>query len=444
MSAIPSMPLRLPLVGHVLSYAPDPLGFFERATKRGPFVRIDLMGARAVLVSDPEIIEEICVGQNRSFKKDRFARDLQRVLGTGLLTSDGDFWRRQRRLAQPAFHRDRIAGYGKTMVDLTLAYAERLRPEERDVHTDMMGLTLDIVGKTLFGADVGGLAREIGECLEHVTARYADPIAMGVPHWDKLPTRMNRRFFAAIERLDRIMRDLLRSHRAGTTGDGRDLLSMLMAARDEDGSGMSDDQLRDETLTLLLAGHETTAIALSFTWYLLSKHPRVRERLEAEIAEVLGDRAPTFADLPRLAYADRIIRESMRLYPPAWSIGREAADDVTLGGVRFDRGTWFWFIPWAMHRDARFFDDPLRFEPDRWDGDFAKKLPRFAYFPFGGGPRQCIGNAFATMEAVLCLVTIAQRARFHVPVDYDLELLPAVTLRPKRGIRVRVERRQPM
>jgi cytochrome P450 len=439
---LPTMPRRLPVVGHMLSYARSPLAFFERAAKLGPFARIDLMGMQAVMVSDPAVIEAICVTQNRQFKKDRFAQDLQRVLGTGLLTSDGDFWRRQRRLAQPAFHKERIAGYAKTMVDLTRKTIDGFRDGEvRDAHTDMMRLTLDIVGKTLFGAELGSRAQEIGECLDDVTARYADPIAMAVPRWERLPTPLNRRFRSAVSRLDRIMRDLLRSHRAGTTGDGHDLLSMLMAARDEDGSAMSDDQLRDETITLLLAGHETTAIALTFTFMLLSQHPGVRSRLEAEIAEVLGDRAPTHADLPRLVVAERIVRESMRLYPPAWSIGREAAEDVELAGRRFPRGTWLWFIPWAMHRDARWFEDPEDFDPDRWSGDLAKRLPRFAYFPFGGGPRQCIGNTFATMETILCLVTFAQRLRLDVVPGYRLELFPTVTLRPKHGLPVRVTMR---
>jgi cytochrome P450 len=442
MHALPTMPYRLPVLGHVLSYARDPLGFLEAASKLGPLVRVELGPIKIVLVSDPEIVETICVTQNRRFVKDRFARDLELVLGTGLLTSEGDFWRRQRRLAQPAFHKERIAGYGKTMVEITSAHARRWRDREiRDAHADMMALTLDIVGRTLFGADVGARAREIGECLEDVTVRYADAVAMIVPHWDKLPTPLNRRFRSAIERLDRVIFELLESHRAGRTGDGADLLSLLMAARDEDGSGMSDRQLRDETITLLLAGHETTALVLTFTWLLLSQHPLVRAKLHAELAEVLGDRPATVADLPRLVVADRIVRESMRLYPPAWSIGREAAEDVELGGTRFGRGTGFWFPPWTMHRDSKWYANPERFDPDRWSGDFAKTLPRFAYLPFGGGPRQCIGNAFATMETVLCLATIAQRVQFDVVPDQSLELVPTVTLRPKYGLRVRVRTR---
>jgi cytochrome P450 len=406
-------------------------------------VSIDLMGLRGVMVNDPDAIEAICVTQNRQFKRDHFAQDLQKVLGKSLITSDGDFWRRQRRLAQPAFHKDRIAGYAQTMVDLTLRATERWRDgETRDAHTDMMALTLDIVGRTLFGADVGSRARDIGVCLEQITERYADAVAMGVPHWDKLPTPLNRRFRSAVQRLDGIVRDLLRSHRAGTTGDGKDLLSMLMAARDEDGTGMSDDQLRDETITLMLAGHETTAIALTFAWMLLSTHPEARTRLETEVDEVLGDRPPSYADLPRLVFTDHVVRETLRLYPPAWSIGREAAEDVEIAGRHFEQGTWFWFIPWAMHRDARFFERPTRFEPDRWADGLAKRLPRYAYFPFGGGPRQCIGNSFATMEAILCLATIARSFRVDLTREFRLKLQPAVTLRPKHGLSVRVKRRR--
>jgi cytochrome P450 len=264
---------------------------------------------------------------------------------------------------------------------------------------------------------------------------------MTVPHWDKLPTPLNRRFRLSVARLDRIVYGLLASHRRGATGDGKDLLSMLMNARDDDGAAMSDRQLRDEAITLMLAGHETTAIALTFTFMLLSKHPEVRVRLEAEIDDVAGDRDLTHADMPRLAFTDRVVRESLRLYPPAWSIGREAIEDVELGGVRFERGTWFWFLPWTVHRDGRWYEEPERFDPDRWTDELTRRLPRFAYFPFSGGPRQCIGNAFATMEAVLCLATIARRFRLDLLPGRAVALLPTVTLRPKEGLPVRLSRR---
>ena len=444
MSSLPSAPGRLPVVGHFASYARDSFAFLEAAAKLGPMVRVDFPGLRAVLLNEPALVEEVFVTHNKRFSKDQFARDLQRVLGTGLLTSEGDFWRRQRRLAQPAFHKERIAGYGGAMVDAAeAAVAGLAHGGEVDLHDALARLTLQIVGKTLFGVDTGALADDIGRSLEAVLARYVDPIAMGVPHWDKLPTPLNRRFSAGVQRLDALMRGLIRSHRAGETGDGKDLLSMLLAARDEDGSGMSDDQLRDEALTLILAGHETTAIALTFTFYLLAKHPAARARLEAELDQVLGGRSPTYADLPRLGYVERVFKEAMRLYPPAWSTGREAIEDTEVGGVPVARGTQLWVVQWNLHRDPRFHDDPLRFDPDRWGDARTAGLHRFAYAPFGGGPRLCIGQGFAMMEGVLLVATLAQRARFSLPPGHRLELVPSVTLRPKGGLPVRVEQRAP-
>jgi cytochrome P450 len=444
MSPLPSAPGRLPVVGHFARYARDPFAFLEAAAKVGPMVRVDFPGLRAVLLNEPALVEEVFVTHNKRFSKDQFARDLQRVLGTGLLTSEGDFWRRQRRLAQPAFHRERIAGYAGAMVDAAEATAASLaHGSERDLHDDLARLTLEIVGKTLFGVETRGLADDIGRSLEAVLARYVDPIALGVPHWDKLPTPLNRRFAEGVRRLDTLMRGLIRSHRAGETGDGKDLLSMLLAARDDDGSGMSEDQLRDEALTLILAGHETTAIALTFTFYLLAKHPAARARLEAELDQVLGGRAPTYADLPRLRYVEHVFKEAMRLYPPAWSTGREAIEDTEVGGVPVARGTQLWVVQWNLHRDARFHADPERFDPDRWRDARTEGLHRFAYAPFGGGPRLCIGQGFAMMEGILLVATIAQRARFSLPAGHRLELVPSVTLRPKGGMPVRVERRSP-
>lgn len=443
MDVIPWAPGRLPLLGHVVAYTRDPLALLLQASRLGRFVRMDFPWMQSMMVNDPQLIEQILVTDHRSFIKDRFLQDLRRVLGDGLLTAEGDFWLRQRRLASPAFHKDRVAGYGRTMVECASREVARWRDgEERDVHEDMMRVTLEIVGKTLFGADVTDRAREVAEGLEAVMARYVDPIATGVPHWDKLPTPLNRRFHAGVQRLDALVRDLIAEHRAGRQGDPNDLLSMYLAARDEDGSGMSDRQLRDEVLTLILAGHETTAIALSWTWMLLAQHPHVAEKLHAELDAVLGGRAPTPADLPRLPYADRVIKESMRLYPPAWAIGREAARDVELGGVPIPKGTQLWIVQWALHRDGRWFEDPDRFDPDRWAGDLHKRIPKYAYFPFGGGPRMCIGHAFATMEAVLLLATFAQRFRMELVAGHPLKPLPAITLRPKHGVRVRLSQRR--
>lgn len=435
-------PGHLPLLGHTLAYARDPLRFLQQAHALGPFVRVNFVSLKATILTEPEHIEEVFVSKAKHFGKDVYAQDLKRILGEGLLTSEGDFWRRQRRLAQPGFHKERIAGYGQTMVDI--AERELLRwqdGEERDIHADMMRVTLEIVGKTLFGANVVDDANDIAEGLDAVLSRYTDPIAMGVPHWDKLPTPLNRRFNAGVARIDRVIRKLLADHHAGRVGDRDDLLSLLRAARDEDGSGMSEEQLRDEVITLILAGHETTAIALSWTWVLLAQHPHVRHKLEEELDRVLSGRAPTVADLPKLEYTDRVIKEAMRLYPPAWSTGRQALQDTSVGGLPVKKGEQVWMIEWSVHRDLRWFDEPESFDPDRWAGDLQKRIPRYAYFPFGGGPRMCIGHAFATMESVLLLAAFARTFRAELTPSHEIEALPAITLRPKNGVRVRLHRR---
>lgn len=438
-----SAPGRVPLLGHLPAFLRDPLTFLDQTQRLGPFVDVEFPNMRSVMVTEPEHIEEVLVTKAKSFSKDQFAEDLKKLLGEGLLTSEGEFWLRQRRLAQPAFHRERIAAYARTMVECAETEVNRWRDgEERDAHEDMMRVTLEIVGKTLFGTNVADRAREIAHALDAVMARYTDPIAIGVPHWDKLPTPGNKRFRDGVAAIDAVIRDLIAAHRQNRAGDGTDLLAMLLAARDEDGSGMSDQQLRDEVITLVLAGHETTAIALSWTWVLLSQHPEVTRNLEEELDRVLAGRAPTLADVPKLEYTDRVIRESMRLWPPAWSIGRRALVDVTIGGMPIKKGEQVWMNQWSVHRDARFYPNPQRFDPDRWLGDMQKRLPRYAYFPFGGGPRLCIGNAFAMMEAVLLLATFARSYRLTLVPGHPIEALTAVTLRPKHGVKVRLHRRE--
>jgi cytochrome P450 len=439
---LPYAPGYLPVIGHMVAYARDPLKFLTEAHRLGPMVRVRFFNLQAIMLNEPELVEEVFTAKAKHFGKDVYAQDLKRVLGEGLLTSEGDFWLRQRRLAQPAFHKERIAGYGRTMIDCAeREHARWTDGEERDIHADMMRVTLEIVGKTLFGANVVDQANDIAEGLEAVMLRYTDPVAMGVPHWDKLPTPLNRRFKNGVARIDQVIRKLIDDHIAGRVGDKNDLLSMYREARDEDGSGMSTQQLRDEVITLILAGHETTAIALSWTWVLLARHPEVRAKLEEELDRVLGGRAPTVEDLPKLAYTDRIMKEVMRLMPPAWSTGRQALVDTTVGGHPIKKGEQVWMIEWAMHRDARFFNDPEKFDPDRWAGDLHKKIPRYAYFPFGGGPRMCIGHSFAVMEAVLLLASFARNYRATLVPDHAIVPVPAITLRPKHGVKVRLERR---
>jgi cytochrome P450 len=434
---------RLPIAGNALSFMRDPLRFLRGARERhGDVVRVAIGPLEVTLLSHPDLVEDVLVTRNRLWQKDRYLHTtLRPVLGDGLLSSEGDFWRRQRRLAQPAFHRDRIRAYAEIMVQHAGRLAAQWRDGEvRDVHKDMMHLTLEIVAETLFGANVGDQAEEVGSALESVLAVVSDPLELFFPILKHLPTPQRRRFGRGVVRLDAIVYGIIEKRRASGAGETNDLLSMLLHARDEDGSSMSDRQLRDECMTLFLAGHETTALNLSWTWLLLSRHPAVREKLSRELAEVLGDRPATFDDLPNLRYAGHVIAESLRLYPPAWSMGREAREDVELGGYRISRGDQVWFCPWAIQRDSRWFDDPDAFRPERWEGDLAKSLHRYAYFPFGGGPRFCIGQAFAQMEAVLLLATLARS--FHLDVQPAPRPVPepSVTLRPKHGLRVRVRR----
>lgn len=433
---------RWPLVGNLPAYMRDPIGFLCATRDRyGDVARVTLGPLEAVLVSHPSLVEEILVTHNKRWKKDQFLQTLRPVLGDGLLSSEGDFWRRQRRLAQPAFHRDRIASYADIMVDYALALVARWRDgETRDVHRDMMHLTLDIVAKTLFGADVGEHADDVGEALETVLSFTVDPTYLLLPFLRGLPTPAIRRFEAAVAKLDAVIYGVIERKRQNKGEKGSaDLLSMLLQAVDEDGSSMSDKQLRDECMTLFLAGHETTALALSWTWHLLTVNPEVDAELAKELSSVLEGRRPTLADVPKLKYTANVIAESLRVFPPAWSTGREACEDIELGGFHIPRGSQVWFCPWVIQRDPRFFEMPERFMPERWSGDLQKSLPRYAYFPFGGGPRLCIGQAFAQMEAVLLLATLAQAFRvevLHVPIPD-----PTVTLRPKKGLLSCVTRR---
>lgn len=445
-AAPPPTAPRLPFFGNALTFLREPLGFLRGTRERyGDVVNVSLGPLKVTLVSHPDLVEDILVTRNKLWNKDRFIHQtLRPVLGDGLLSSEGDFWRRQRRLAQPAFHRDRIAGYGDIMVAHTQRLSLRWRDgATRDVHADMMCLTLEIVAETLFGANVGDHGGRVGKALESVQDVVTNPIEIFFPFTRELPTPGRRRFDRAVKELDSIIYGVIEKRRArseGGEGESNDLLSMLLHAKDDDGSRMSDKQLRDECMTLFLAGHETTAITLSWTWLLLSQHPDVDAKLKREIDEVLGDRPASFADLPKLRYASDVIAESLRLYPPAWSMGREARDDVEVGGYRISAGDQVWFCPWAIHRDARWFDNPDAFLPERWKGDLAKTLHRYAYFPFGGGPRFCIGQAFAQMEAVLLLVTLARS--FRVEATKTPRPLPSVTLRPKNGLHVKLRSRR--
>jgi cytochrome P450 len=312
--------------------------------------------------------------------------------------------------------------------------------EVRDVHRDMMRLTLEIVVKTLFNADVSADADKVGRVLSRIVTPFAGQATLKWIMDNRLPTLSRWRFNEDAREIDEIVYRIIDERRQARTDQG-DLLSMLLRAQDEDGSQMNDRQLRDEVMTIFLAGHETTALTLCWTWYLLAQNPDVEKKFHAELAEVLGDRLPTMDDLSRLQYTQEIAKECMRLYPPAYALGREAVEECEIGGFRVARGAQVFMFQWSTQRDARFFVEPEKFIPERWTEDFSNSLPKYAYFPFGGGPRACIGNYFAMMEVMLLLATIGQRFRFSLVPDYPVSLMLAMSLRPKDGIRVVVRNR---
>jgi cytochrome P450 len=427
--------------------AGNPLPFFTSLARTyGDIVTYRMGGEQVFLVSDPHLIKDILVTHNRKFMKGRGLQRAKRLLGEGLLTSEGEHHLRQRRLMQPAFHRDRIAGYGRTMV----SYADRLRNRWQqgatiDVAQEMMGLTLSIVGKTLFDADVEGQAKEVREALKGVMESFWMMMLPFADLIEQLPFPRMRRVRASRERLDAIIYGLIAERRASGRDHG-DLLSMLLSARDEEsapsaGGGMTDTQVRDEAMTIFLAGHETTANALTWTWYLLSGAPDVESRMYQELDRVLMGRLPTVADIPSLSCVERIVTETMRLYPPAWIVGRRALEPYAIGPYVAPARSLVLLSPWVVHRDARWFPDPERFDPDRWTPAFKAAMPPFAYVPFGGGPRRCIGESFAWMELVLVAATIAQRWKLRLVPGFQPEPEALVTLRTKHGMRMTLERR---
>ena len=444
--AAPRVPGRL-LTGVMPEFTRDSLAFVLKVAREyGDVARARFLYVDAYFVSRPDLIERVLVAENRNFIKPRSFRTpfFSRIVGQGLLTSEGDFWRRQRRLAQPAFHRDRISAYADEMTDS----AERLiagwrDAETRDLHEDMQRLTMEIVTRTLFSAQLDDAdAKVIWEALAEIARPFSRQATLKWIADNRLPTRAHRRYFRNVARLDEVVYRIITARRASGEDRG-DLLSMLLAARDEGGGRMSDLQLRDEVMTLFLAGQETTALALTWAWHLLAENPEAEASLHAELDDVLEDgRGARFDDLPRLRFAEAVVKESMRLYPPAWGVGREAARACEVGGYRIPRGAQVFMMTYAVQRDARFFREPESFRPERWTNGETHDLPKFAYFPFGGGPRLCIGNSFAMTETVISLATIARRFRFrHAPGRAAVSPLPAMSLRLRDGLKVVVARR---
>lgn len=449
MLGFPPGPRGRPLVGSLFDLQRDILGFISGSIRDyGDVVGFRVFGKPFCILGHPDLIEQVLVRDSALFIKSIDYRKLSAVVGQGLLTSEGDVWRRQRKLAQPLFHNDRVKAY----VPIFVRQAEQLAQQwdgrkETDVHADMMRLTLRIVTESLFHTAIEEDIETVAASLTLITEAF---IGFPFPYWMPFPRHV--RSWGALRRLNHVIDRMIDQRRgrnpASSTnrvsGDpsiseegAADLLTLLLAVRDDEGQPMSDRQLRDELITVFLAGHETTAIALSFAFWLISRHPDVERRLREEWDGVLEDRTLTAADLPRLEYTRAVLQETMRHYPPAWFIGRESTVAYEIGGYRVPKGTTFFLCPFALQRDARFFPEPERFDPDRWREQDGAKAPRYAYFPFGAGPRSCIGANFAMLEMAAVLPTLLRGRRLKAQQD-AIDLLPAVTLRPRWGIRVRL------
>jgi len=427
------------LVGNAVELSRDGLGYLHQcALKYGDLVPLRYFWKPVLFVNRPDLIEQVITVNQHRVVKDVGQRADRPLIGNGLFLSEGQTWLRQRRMMQPAFHRERIAAYGDDMVALTRRMLESWTGgETRDVYQDMSHLTMAIVAKTLFGADVWRDAEEVASALAlALNCLQARVRTLQILLPDTLPTPTNLRLRHARRRIDRVVYRVIAQRRAAGDSQADDLLSMLLNARDEAGTSMTDTQVRDEVMTILVGGYETAADALSWVWYLLSQHLAAQSKLHRELDTALAGRAPTVADLPRLPYTGTVVAEALRLYPPAPALGREVIAEFDLDGHRVPKGTDVLVSQWVMHRDPRYFADPDEFNPDRWTDGLAERIPRFAYFPFGGGPRLCIGNSFATMEMTLILATVAQRFRLSLAPGHPVvpEMIP--TLRPKHGMRM--------
>lgn len=445
-SKVPGPPKSHFIFGNLKDFQKNPPEYILNTAKEyGNISAIDLAGFLCIIVNEPEVIKDIMMTNQKQFVKAHAFRILKKLLGEGLLTSEGEFHKRQKRLAQPAFFKQRINSYGSKMVDYTNKIQNNwVSGETLDLHTEMTNVTLGVVAKTLFNTEVGTEeSREIGEVLtaglgifdEVLASPFADFI-LKIPF---LPITM--KFNKAVKKLDKIIYRIIDEHRKNGKDQG-DFVSMMMLAQDEEGTGsMTNKQLRDEAMTIFLAGHETTANALCWTFYLLAKNPDKREKFLAEIDSVLGGREPTVEDVPKLEYALKVFSESLRMYPPVWWTGRENLAEYKIGDYTFKKGTIFVISQYAMHHDTRFYEDPYVFRPERWLPEESDSKPKFAFFPFGAGIRMCIGNQFAEQEAILVLASLSQKWIFNT--DENKEVLSTMlTLRPKDGMKMKLEKRK--
>jgi cytochrome P450 len=440
MKLLKPIPTGAPLLGNMREFQRDRLGFLLRLRQEyGDMVHFQLFKSDIYLLSRPDMIKQVLVDHHKRYYKGRAYQRIRFALGNGLLTSEGDFWLRQRRLVQPAFHRKNL----ETLPPIITGAAEEtlfswrtaaVKGAPVDINAEMMRLALTIVSRALFKTDVGDRAEEVADALdvlmEQSQRRIQNPLLLP----PVLPTRDDRIFRQAVHTIDEIVYGII-NERRNAINESNDLISLLIAAVDADtGERMTDQQLRDEVITLFLAGHETTANALSWTWYLLSKYPEIERKLYAELEQVLCGHVPTLTDLPKLKYTRMVINESIRLYPPAWLISRTAREDDTVDGVRIPAGSIAFLSPYVTHRHPDFWENPEGFDPERFSRLKSDGRPDFAYFPFGGGPRLCIGNNFALMEAQLVMATLVQHYRVELVPGHPIEFQPSITLRPRHGI----------
>ncbi|MGC2332030.1 MAG: cytochrome P450 [Candidatus Acidiferrales bacterium] len=438
-------PKGLPIVGVAFDVRGDPLGVMRRyAREYGDIVLFRVMMQDRILLNHPDFIEQVLVVQQSKFHKSELTRRITgRMLGQGLLISEGDFWRRQRRLAQPAFHRARVNDYASTMAEIALDHISRWHDgEQRNVSQDMMGLTLDIAVRTLFGTTLPGEAEQVGRAMTFLMRYSLSRQRFPVRIPETWPTPNNRRANQELAFMDSLVYRMI-SEREAANGAAHhnDLLALLMGAMDEDGSHMTKQQLRDEAMTLFIAGHETTSQMLSWTWYALSQNPAMEARLHEELNGVLGGRPPQVADLPRLPYLQAVMNESLRLYPPAYILARMAIEPCRIGGYDIPLRSTIVLAPWVTHRDPRFYDEPDTYRPERWLDGLMQRLPAGAYFPFGDGPRRCIGQGFGLMEAAIVIGALAQKFRLRLVPGHEVVPEPLVTLRPRQGIRMTLHAR---
>jgi cytochrome P450 len=442
----PPGPKGPPIVGMALKIRRDPLNALRTfARVYGDIVRFHVLMQERILLNHPDFIEQVLVIQQNKFHKSELTRRITaRMLGQGLLTSEGDFWRRQRRLVQPAFHRSCINEYGATMREITQAHISGWSDGEvRDLAEEMTALTLNNAVSTLFSTALPGEAQQVGRAMtflmRYSLARQRLPIRIP-ENW---PTPKNRRAARDLAFMDSLVYRMIEERKSENSSNSRaDLLSLLMGAMDEDGTRMTQKQLHDEAMTLFIAGHETTAQMLAWTWYALGENPRAEARLHAELDEVLGGRPPDAADFVRLPYLQGVTSEILRLYPPAYITAREVIEPCQIGEYEFLPGTTILFSQWVAHRDRRYFDDPDTFRPEHWIEGLANRLPAGAYYPFGDGPRRCIGQGFALLEAGIVIATLAQRFQFRLVPGHPVVAEPLVTLRPRHGIRMTLHARK--